>query len=267
MSYSLILIGCGKMGGALAHNWLENGLIGKIQILDPYEIDQKLSTLPTVFHVKHSKDVDVSNVDLVIFAVKPQTLDELCQDLKNIIPQNTPILSIAAGKDTQFFKNHFPRNEIIRSIPNTPAMIGKGMSVLYADDKITEKSKNMASELMKAAGEYDWIENEGLMDLVTAVSGSGPAYLFYLIEALEKSALKQGLNTNLAQKMARQTVIGAAALAEHEPEISAKELRQNVTSPGGTTEAGLEILMNREFDNIIDAVIEAAKNRGKALNS
>lgn len=253
------------MGSSLVRGWLAENLIEKIQIVDPNEIDESFTHLPTVFHVKHFDSVDFQGVSLCVLATKPQIMDNVCKNLKPYVSNDISFLSIAAGVKIDAFETQLGTSNIIRSMPNTPAAIGKGMTVLCATSDVPQEAKDAVTNLMNAVGQIQWIDNEEMMDAVTAVSGSGPAYLFYFIEALAKSAEKQGFAENDAYQLAVQTVIGAAALAENDASKAVHELRKNVTSPGGTTEAGLSILMDGRLDDILNETLDAATQRGKEL--
>ena len=273
-TYNISIIGCGKMGVALLHGWFEAELLNNAQVLDPYDIDPSLSNNPQLFHVKLMESLSWDKTDIVILAVKPQIMDEICGDLKQILNTkdlgknlgNIPVLSIAAGKITSYFQKQLGQDTpVIRSMPNTPAAIGQGMSALYATDNVTPAQKQMAEKLLNAVGQTIWIDDEAQMDAVTAVSGSGPAYVFYLIEAMAQAGEKIGLSPDQAMMLARQTVIGASALAEKSHDTPASILRQNATSKGGTTQAALEVLMNGEFQDILDKAIQVAYKRGQEL--
>ena len=274
-TYNISIIGCGKMGAALLHGWFEAKLLNNAQVLDPYDIDPSLSNNPQLFHVKLMESLSWDKTDIVILAVKPQIMDEICGDLKQILNakdlgknlSNIPVLSIAAGKSTSYFQKHLGADApIIRSMPNTPAAIGQGISALYATDNVTPAQKQMAEKLLNAVGQTIWIDDEAQMDAVTAVSGSGPAYLFYLIEAMAQAGEKIGLSPDQAMMLARQTVIGASALADKSHDTPASILRQNVTSKGGTTEAALEVLMSADFQDTLDKAIQTAFKRGQELS-
>lgn len=260
------------MGSALIQGWDSAGLIKRADIMDPSGIPDSLSSQKNLFHVKRPADIDLQGTDVLILAVKPQIMGVICEGLKEVFPENLPvlsfpILSIAAGKSTKYFQKQFTTDTpIIRAMPNTPAAIGQGISALYATDSVTEEQKEMAETLLAAAGQTLWIDDESQMDAVTALSGSGPAYVFYLIEAMAHAGEKAGLSAEHAMKLARQTVIGSAALAAHENTTPASMLRRNVTSPGGTTEAALKILMDGRLQDIMDEAVETAHKRGQELS-
>lgn len=265
-SYNIVLIGCGNMGRALLDSWYDSNLIHKAQIIDPAEQLPEIKGKNKVFHVKHISAADFKDIDICVIAVKPQIIDGVCNDLTQYCDGSFAVLSIAAGKPISFFENILPKNiPIIRTMPNTPAMVQKGFTALIANDATTDTHKQCASDLFSASGEINWISDEKEMDAVTALSGSGPAYVFYFIEALTKAGIENGLEPNMAATMARQTVIGAAALADSQPNITPKTLRQNVTSKGGTTQAGLDILMYGRFQEIVTETITAAKKRSEEL--
>ena len=254
------------MGTALIHGWMGADLLKRADILDPSPIHDSLMIFQSLFHVKQAAQLDLQNTDMVILAVKPQIMTQICTDLKDMLPTGLPVLSIAAGKTTAYFSEHLGTDTpVIRTMPNTPAAIGKGVTALYATDNVSAAQRNMAQKLMQAVGQTLWLEDESLMDAVTALSGSGPAYVFYLIEAMAKAGIKIGLPEDQAMMLARQTIIGAAGLAENDSKIPAAILRQNVTSPGGTTEAALNILMDGKFQDIMDNAIAAATKRGREL--
>lgn len=267
---TLTLIGCGKMGGAMMRGWLASGIIAHAHIYDPHPIDSDLSSHALVTtHDAHSSVIDtLSESQLVILAVKPQGMDSVLDELSPHLPLDTTILSIAAGLDRAYFESKMQSGQpFIRVMPNTPCAIGKGISALYANDKVTEGIKQSVTALFSALGDAFWIDNEDQMNAVTAVSGSGPAYIFHFIEALTKAAENIGFSPDIALRLARQTVIGSASLAESEADTSASTLRKNVTSPGGTTEAGLGELMRQSngLEDILNDTVQAALRRGIEL--
>ncbi len=265
---SLALIGCGKMGSALLKSWSENPDIQFITVLDPQA--QDIISHPKVTHYTSAAEADdaLKSANAVVLAVKPQIMDKACEQIKPVIPEDALILSIAAGQTIASFETRFGENRaIIRAMPNTPAAIGKGISVLCANDHVSDTQKETAKSLLSSSGVVEWIEDETLMDAVTALSGGGPAYVFLLIELLAKAGETQGLSADMAMNLARQTVIGSAALAEQEADTSAAQLRENVTSPGGTTTAALEILMNGELESLLKQAVKLATERSKELSS
>ncbi len=254
------------MGTAMIQGWIKADLLKSLYILDPNDIDDSLTSHNDLFHVKLMESIPFAKIDIVVLAVKPQIMDQVCAELTHALPDNTPVLSIAAGKNTAYFRRKLKQDTpIIRTMPNTPAAIGKGISALYATDNVNDTQRSLSSSLLDAIGDTLWLDDETNMDAVTAVSGSGPAYIFYLIEALAKAGVEAGLPAEQANQLARQTIIGAAALAEDEKDTAPSTLRQNVTSPGGTTEAALNILMDGQFQDALTKAVLAALKRGHEL--
>lgn len=250
------------------HGWVDEPDIKFIDVLDP-RLKEPIEHLKVTNHQSASTLGDkIGAADIVVLAVKPQIMDKACEQIKEALSENTLILSIAAGQTIESFEQRFGENQpIIRAMPNTPAAIGKGITVLCANNHVSDEQKKNAETLLAASGLVEWLNDESLMDAVTAVSGSGPAYVFLLIEILAKAGKTQGLDPDLSMKLARQTVIGSAALAEGDVGTTATQLRENVTSPGGTTAAALEVLMNGELQKLYDRTIDAATKRGKELSS
>ncbi len=254
------------MGQALLTTWSMNLPQYQYIAFDPSPIPDSLIK-KNITHYQKIESGNVGDYNAIILAVKPQIMSDICTKITPFLNPNTLIISIAAGQKIENFEKYFGQTHpIIRTMPNTPAAIEKGISVGVANKNVTEEQKKLTQTLFEKTGVFDWIEDENLMDAVTAVSGSGPAYVFYLIESLEKAAISNGLPPNLAQTLARQTVIGSAALAEIEHTQRPQTLRENVTSPGGTTEAALNLLMDGKFDRILDEAIKAAIKRGQELS-
>lgn len=255
------------MGGAMLRSWLDNDLLSQILVIDPSPLDSKFSDDVRVTHKISMPEDDYLNVDIFILAVKPQVLKGSTEGFADRISSSTVILSIAAGQSLATLSSILGHNSsIVRSMPNTPASIGKGMSVAIASDKVSHGQKEIVNAFLDSIGLVEWIKDEALMDAVTALSGSGPAYVFYLMEVLSAAGEQLGLSPAAAQKLARQTVIGSAALAEHEPSTPAKTLRENVTSPGGTTQAALNVLMDGRLEDLFTEALTSAKERSVELN-
>ncbi len=271
----ILLLGCGKMGSAMLAGWLEQGLIPKaVYIVDPF-LDPIKANFPNLEKKQlHKKQLHKSVESLpkrlkpsfVIMAVKPQMMDEALRALKNLKIADAVILSVAAGKTIGYFEDHLGRDQaIIRAMPNTPAAIGKGITVCVANSPVTDDQMSISTTLLKTVSVVEWVEDENLMDAVTALSGSGPAYIFYMAEAMAAAGEAIGLSPELAKKLADQTVSGAGALLEASDD-SASRLRENVTSPGGTTAAALDVLMSDAgLAKIIRRAMQEAKNRSKEL--
>jgi pyrroline-5-carboxylate reductase len=263
----LILVGCGKMGGALIAGWLARGAPASALIVaEPNKA--ALPKLPKAVRVVSDRKSLPAAVTprAVVFAVKPQVTDSVVPDYAGFAASRALFLSIAAGKPITYFEKCLGAGaRVVRAMPNTPAAVGRGMTVLVAGGTVTKADRRLASALLAAVGEVAWIEDERLMDAVTAVSGSGPAYVFHLIEALASAGEKAGLPRDLAAKLARETIIGAGELAR-QSDLAADVLRKNVTSPGGTTEAALKVLMGTgALVKLMARAVAAAKKRSRAL--
>lgn len=265
---SILLVGCGKMGGAMLEGWLRAGLAPSVVI------DRHITELPAPHQVVRSiQDVPAGFApDVVIVAVKPQKADPVLAELAQRFGQAT-LLSVMAGRTiaslhaTCVQANPQANPLIIRSMPNTPCALGAGMSGLYAPPNATAEQKAHCDALLQAVGETVWVEEEGLIDSVAAISGSGPAYVFLLAELLEKAGMEQGLPPEVARKLARGTLYGAGCMLHTLP-TDADELRRNVTSPGGTTAEALKIMMAPQaWPATTSAAIAAAVHRAKELAS
>lgn len=267
--YKIGLAGCGKMGSSMVRAWLSSNIADHIFILDPNGLPPELLSDPRITYCANEPVFvgHAANWDILVIAIKPQAMDDFCEAVKIHLPAQLPILSIAAGRTINSFQNHFGTAQpIIRSMPNTPASIGKGMTVACAAPNVSDNTKDIANNLLSSLGMIEWIDDESLLDAVTAVSGSGPAYVFYLIETLKKAGTTAGLDPDFAGRLARQTVIGSAALAEELRDVPAGILRENVTSPNGTTAAALEILMNGNFQDLMTQAVAKATARSKELS-
>lgn len=268
MKPRVLLVGCGKMGGALLTGWLERGVAGGIAVVEP----SATATAPFAARSEVRASPDLEGLpgdfapDIVLFAVKPQSMDAVAPAYRRFVGPRTAFLSIAAGKPLSYFAQQLGAEAaVIRAMPNTPAAVGRGMTVLCANPKASTDQRARCAALMQAVGEVAWIEDEGLMDAVTALSGSGPAYVFLLIECLAEAGAQAGLPVDLARQLARATVAGAGELARLAPEDPAT-LRQNVTSPGGTTAAALEVLMAADgLQPLMNRAVAAAARRSREL--
>ncbi len=260
----LVLLGCGKMGSALLAGWLSRGVDpNAVQVIEPRPSDWLKGTgvglngpLPTAPSV-------------VVLAVKPQMMAEALPQIAALAGPETLFVSIAAGTSLARLAGHLGDGaSIVRAMPNTPAAVGRGITALIGNDRVADAQMGLAEALMAAVGQTVRLESEAQMDAVTAVSGSGPAYVFHLIETLAAAGEAQGLPADMALHLARATVAGAGALAEAAEEDPAT-LRQNVTSPGGTTEAALKVLMDPEtgFPPLLRRAVAAAAARGKELDA
>ncbi len=267
--YQITLIGCGKMGSAMLEGWLSDpSLYAHFTIIEP---DQKhlgwLADEPRVKIYSNYADAisdDVRASTMIVLAVKPQMMDEALSDLDVMNNGNVAYLSIAAGISTGWFKQRLGANaNVLRAMPNTPAAVGKGVTALFG--AASDISRDLARQLLSAVGDVVLLEDEGLMDAVTAVSGSGPAYVFLLAEAMSKAGAKAGLPDALAMDLAKATVCGAGALMAA-VDTPAATLRENVTSKGGTTAAALSVLMADDgLTKLMTRAVEAARARSVAL--
>lgn len=252
------------MGGALLDGWLKKDLARKIIVIEPHP--PVVSS--AVICLKDAKEISSGFVpDVIVFAVKPQVLDDVARSYKGFAGKSL-FLSIAAGKTVAGIEAALePDAAIIRAMPNLPASIGQGITAAFANGNVTQNQKALAAGLLQAIGDFAWLEREELLDAVTAVSGSGPAYLFLLTEALEHAAKEAGLPAQLAAQLARKTVTGSALLLE-ESSLDPAMLRKNVTSPGGTTEAALEVLMDEKSGlvNLLNSAVTRAKSRSCELS-
>jgi pyrroline-5-carboxylate reductase len=261
---NVLLVGCGKMGGALLRRWQKLKLYNDICIVEPTTI--------SVLAAKRVSDFaqipPAFRPDVVVMAVKPQTLPEILGRYKALTDKGALLLTIAAGRPISYFEQALGRKaRVVRAMPNIPASIGEGITVACANRNVTKAQREQATSLLSAVGEMLWVEEEKLLDPVTALSGSGPAYVFLLTEALAKAGQKIGLDAKMAEKLARQTVIGSAALAKASPDQTPSRLRENVTSPGGTTEAALKILMaDNGIQKLFDKALDAATKRAGELS-
>lgn len=259
---SVVLLGCGKMGGAMLEGWLKGGLTpGQVQVIEPRPTDwlrglagRGLSLNPAA----------LAPATVAIIAVKPQMMGEAAPQLASLAGQGTVYLSIAAGTPIAAFEKMFGvGTPVIRAMPNTPAAIGRGISALIGNAAVTESGLAMAEALLGAVGQTVRLETEEQMHAVTGLSGSGPAYVFHMIEAMAQAGVAARLAPELAMRLARATVAGAGALADAAPD-SAEQLRINVTSPAGTTAAGLAVLMP-ELSDLMTRTVAAAARRSREL--
>ena len=265
----LLLVGCGKMGGALVRGWIKSGVsIADITIVEP---DAKMADLLfSDLKIKPASSFnDLGNEyapDYVFLAVKPQNAAEALAPFAILANDKTTFVSILAGKTIGALEAILGKNtNIVRAMPNTPAAIGRGITVATANNTTSKTAINEIGNLLKAVGDVAWIDDEKLMDAVTALSGSGPAYIFLLAETMAHAGVMAGLPVELADKLARATVSGAGELMHRSTETP-QMLRENVTSPGGTTAAALEVLMGTDgMKELMVRAIDLATKRSKEL--
>lgn len=264
----VLLAGAGRMGGALLRGWLSKGVApGAILIQDPNPSAEVAELLARSGVAAAGEGIPPSPPAVIVLAVKPQIMEDVLPELARRAGPDTVTLSIAAGRAIASIARHLPEGAaVVRSMPNTPAAIGRGMTVACANAATTPSQRERCHALLAAVGEVAWVEDEGLLDAVTAVSGSGPAYVFLLAECLAEAGRAAGLDAAMAVRLARATVSGAGELMR-QSDLDLAALRRNVTSPGGTTAAALDRLMARPGlkDLMIEAV-EAAARRSRELS-
>ena len=261
----IVLCGAGKMGGALLDGWLHAGLDPtKIAVIEPAPAPQ-ISALAARGLRLNPDPSTLTDAAAIVVAVKPQTADQAMPAIAPIAGASSVVVSIMAGRTLQFL-SHALKNAgaFVRAMPNTPASIGRGITVAVPL-RASKAQRDLAHRLLAATGTVEWVEDESLMDAVTAVSGSGPAYVFLLAEALAEAGAAVGLPRHLADKLAHETVAGSGELL-HRSTLDAATLRANVTSPGGTTAAALEVLMGGDgLKALLKKAIAAATERSRKL--
>jgi pyrroline-5-carboxylate reductase len=261
---TIVLAGAGKMGGAMLSGWLAQGLAAKsVAVIEPHPSDDIRALAAKGVRLNLSAK-DAGNVAAFVVALKPQAFREAAPGLKPFVGSSTLVVSIMAGTTIAAIAEGCGGN-VVRAMPNTPAAIGRGITVAVAAKNVAPAQRAVADQLLRATGSVEWVEDEGLMDAVTAVSGSGPAYVFLLAEELARAGVAAGLPEELATKLARETVAGSGELL-HRSDLSSATLRQNVTSPGGTTAAALEVLMGADgLQALLTRAVAAATRRSKQL--
>jgi pyrroline-5-carboxylate reductase len=261
----LVLVGAGKMGGAMLEGWLALGLDPtKIVVLEPQPSAQVAAQ--TALGLRLNPSLADLRPAAVVIAIKPQIATEAIPPLGALVNTATTVVSIMAGRTLAFLEKGLPAGAaIVRAMPNTPAAVGRGITVAVANQRAIGSQRDLADRLLATMGRVEWVTDEGLLDAVTAVSGSGPAYVFLLAESLARAGAAAGLPSDLAERLARATVAGAGELLHRSP-LDAASLRVNVTSPGGTTAAALEVLMDQNgFDALMEKAVAAATRRSRDL--
>lgn len=263
----LVLLGAGKMGGAMLAGWLRQGVPARlITVLDPAP-PPEVAALIAEHGVELNPDPRrIEGIEVLLVAVKPQIMDEALARLGTLPGERPLIVSVAAGKTIASFERHFgPERSIVRTIPNTPAAVGRGITAMALNPRVTPDERRLAQSLLEAIGEVVTVEDEALIDVATAVSGSGPAYVFYVTECLAAAGEKAGLPAELAVRLARATVAGAGELMRQSG-LPAATLRENVTSPKGTTHAALQVLMAEgALMPLFEEAVAAAARRSREL--
>ena len=261
---SIVLAGAGKMGGAMLSGWLAQGVTpAKVAVIEPMPSDD-IKALAAKGVRLNVTPAEIGDVAALVVAVKPQMFREAGPQLRPLVKPSTLVVSIMAGTPIATL-SEICGGTVVRTMPNTPAAIGRGITVAVAGSNITAQQRAIVDALLRATGAVEWVDDEQLMDAVTAVSGSGPAYVFLLAEELARAGIAAGLPPALATTLARHTVSGAGELL-HRSDLDSAVLRQNVTSPGGTTAAALDVLMGKDgFQPLLERAVAAATKRSKEL--
>jgi pyrroline-5-carboxylate reductase len=265
----LLLVGAGKMGGALLEGWLRQGLDPTLVFIQDPAPAPDVAALAVRHAIAVGTAPDLpAPPSVIVVAVKPDLLPKLMPEIEPMIGENSVVLSIAAGRTIDSMARLLPQGTaIVRAMPNTAAAVGRSMTVACANAAVTRDQALECTMLLEAVGEVVWLDDESLMDAVTAVSGSGPAYVFLLAECLAEAGRDAGLAPELASRLARATVTGAGALL-HRSDLSPAELREKVTSPKGTTAAALAVLMGEgAMPELLKRAVAAAAKRSKELSS
>jgi pyrroline-5-carboxylate reductase len=265
LAADIVLVGAGKMGSALLEGWLRLGVDpAGVTVIEPQPTPEIAALAARGLH--HNPTALPSRTDAVVIAVKPQTAPEALAGIAAQIAPGAVAISIMAGRTLGFLEAALPAGTaIVRAMPNTPAAIGRGITVAVPNAQVSPVQRDLAHRLLAATGAVEWVDDEALMDAVTAVSGSGPAYIFLLAESLARAGEKAGLPAPLAANLARATVAGAGELLHRSP-LEPATLRHNVTSPGGTTAAALEVLTSADgLDPLMERAIAAATRRSREL--
>lgn len=263
----ITFIGGGNMATALIGGLYKSDPDAGVRVADPnQEVKARLEEKWPLTCFASATDA-IDGVDVIVLAVKPQILPMVLKEIGELVSADQLVISIVAGITiSQIADRIKSAAPIIRTMPNTPALLGLGITGLYADSHCSEQHKELANSLLSSAGETVWLDNESLIDVVTAVSGSGPAYFFYLIEAMRQAGTRLGLPAEIAAKLALHTAYGASAMAI-QSDLDVSELRQRVTSKGGTTEAALQSMQSGGFEALIDSAVSAATRRGQELSA
>ncbi|EFI51207.1 pyrroline-5-carboxylate reductase [Afipia sp. 1NLS2] len=259
---SIVLAGAGKMGGAMLSGWLAQGVAAdRLAVIDPAPSDDITSLTAKGLRINPTQPGDVA---VLVMAVKPQMFADAAPQLRTLVKPATLVISIMAGVPIAKLSQACG-GKVVRAMPNTPAAIGRGITVAVAAAGVGQQQRDIADALLSATGSVEWIDDEALMDAVTAVSGSGPAYVFLLAEELARAGIAAGLSPELATRLARETVAGSGELL-HRSDLTSETLRKNVTSPGGTTAAALEVLMGPGgFQPLLTRAVAAAAKRSREL--
>jgi pyrroline-5-carboxylate reductase len=266
---TLVLAGAGNMGGALLSGWLAEGLDPKRVIVQDPMPNPAIAAVLAKAGIASVPMVKLTAPPAVLLmAVKPQVMEDVFPPLAKLAGPDTVVLSVAAGRTIASFEKHLPaKTAVVRTIPNTPSSVGRGITAAVCNAHVTPKQKALCEALLRGVGEAVWVEREDLIDVATAVSGSGPAYVFLLAECLAEAGRNAGLPADVAATLARWTVAGAGELL-HRSDLPADHLRRNVTSPNGTTHAALQVLMaDTGLQPLMTEAVAAAAHRSRELAS
>ena len=261
---TIAFIGAGNIAKALMGGYLATNPDGEVWAADP--IEAQLATLPDGVHTTTSNLEAAERADIVVLCVKPNMLGEICQSLRAAAAGKL-FISVAAGITCGSLVEWLgPKAAIIRCMPNTPALVGAGMTGLFATASVSGRQRSQGAELLATVGTILWFDEEAELDAVTAVSGSGPAYFFLMLESMQAAATKLGLAPDVAKTLVEQTAFGAIKMAM-QSDLPVAELRRNVTSPGGTTAAAIGVFETKDFEETVFEALKAAADRSKALSN
>jgi pyrroline-5-carboxylate reductase len=265
---TIVFVGAGKMGSALLSGLTSGAGGAKVLVLEPSPSPEaERICREKGFELRASASAQDAPADVLLLAVKPQALDAAAPAIAPLVGSKTLVVSILAGKRIADLAARLPAGAFVRAMPNTPAAIGRGVSGAYASEEASAEQRAIAQTLLSAGGAVEWVDDEKLIDAVTAVSGSGPAYVFYLTECLAAAGVAAGLPEELSMRLARATVSGAGELMRRSEQSSPAVLRENVTSPGGTTAAALAVLMADDgMGPLLQRAVEAARRRAGELS-
>lgn len=266
VSVQIVLVGAGNMGGAMMRGWLASGIEpANIAVIDPSPPPAMQEAIDQS-GVRHIRQVPTDlTASTVFLAIKPQMMKQVLPGLVPLFGPDTLCISIAAGTTVATMTAALGDVAVVRAMPNTPAMVGRGITAAWPNPKVSDAQRGFANDLLRVTGPVEWVGEENLIDAVTALSGSGPAYVFYLAECMAEAGHRAGLDRDLAMRLARATVAGAGELL-YRSEEPAATLRTNVTSPGGTTAAALEVLMRDDaMEVLLTEAVAAAKKRAGEL--
>ncbi len=264
--FKICLVGAGNMGGAMLTGWLESGISPEnIVVLDPAPREEMVALLAGHKIIAQKSPPSGYQPDVLIIAVKPQLMEKVLPTLAKLAGPQTVSVSIAAGTPISTIKKHLGKSAVVRAMPNTPALLRRGVTVGFANEEVSEKQRQLVDQLLQAIGKVAWVSEERQIDAVTAVSGSGPAYVFHLAETMAAAAMTEGLSEELANLLARETIAGAGEMLSQIAQ-PASILRENVTSPNGTTAAALAVLMaDPGLGALMAKAIAAARQRAEEL--